>query len=99
MKTFLQLLPERRDDPEFTTRFLGVAGEELERTLRLLALVIDYPSSIPSPAVPASVTATLDAVLELLQPYARQRGVSLAAEGAEAIGSVALGEDSLRQVC
>jgi signal transduction histidine kinase len=98
VKTFLQLLPERRDDPEFTTRFLAVAGEELERTLRLLALVIDYPSAIPSPAGPASVTATLDAVLELLQPYARQRGVLLSAEGAEQIGSVALGEDSLRQV-
>jgi signal transduction histidine kinase len=98
VKTFLQLLPERRDDPEFTTRFLAVAGEELERTLRLLALVIDYPSAIPSPAVPASVTATLDAVLELLQPYARQRGVSLTAEGAEKLGAVALGEDSLRQV-
>jgi signal transduction histidine kinase len=100
VKTFLQLLPERRHDPDFTTRFLAVAGEELERTLRLLELVIDYPSAAPpSPAAAAaSVAATLDAVLELLQPYARQRGITLAAQAAEATGGVALGEDALRQV-
>jgi signal transduction histidine kinase len=80
VKTFLQLLPERRDDPEFTTRFLGVAGQELERTLRLLALVIDYPAAEAAAAEPASVLAAVEAVLELLRPYARQRGVSLASE-------------------
>jgi signal transduction histidine kinase len=112
VKTFLQLLPERRDDPDFTTRFLGVAGEELERTLRLLALVIDYPSAEGTPAEPALVAASIEAVLELLQPYARQRGVLLASEARsepKASGvhqaaepsaelKVALGEDALRQV-
>jgi len=98
VKTFLQLLPERRDDPDFTTRFLGVAGEELERTLRLLALVIDYPSAEGAPAEPADVAATTDAVLELLQPYARQRGVSLVAAPTLGDPKVALGGDALRQV-
>jgi signal transduction histidine kinase len=99
VKTFLQLLPERRDDPDFTTRFLGVAGEELERTLRLLALVIDYPSAEGAPAEPALVAASIEAVLELLQPYARQRGVLLGAgSSAAAELKVALGEDALRQV-
>jgi signal transduction histidine kinase len=98
VKTFLQLLPERRDDPDFTTRFLGVVGDELERTLRLLALVIDYPSAEGAPAEPACVAATIDAVVELLRPYARQRGVSLAATPADAEANVALGGDALRQV-
>ena len=98
VKTFLQLLPERRDDPDFTTRFLGVVREELERTLRLLALVIDYPGAEGAPAEPAPVAATIDAVLELLRPYARQRGVSLAAAPAAAEAKVALGGDALRQV-
>jgi signal transduction histidine kinase len=113
VKTFLQLLPERRDDPDFTARFLGVVGEELERTLRLLTLVIDYPSAEGAPAEPARVAATIEAVLELLRPYARQRGVALASEARsepkasgvhEASGpavkevKVALGADALRQV-
>jgi len=80
VKTFLQLLPERRDDPDFTTRFLGVVHGELERTLRLLELVIDYPGAALAPAEPARVAATIESVLELLQPYARQRGVALTSE-------------------
>ncbi len=98
VKTFLQLLPERRDDPDFTTRFLGVVADELERTLRLLALVIDYPGAEGAPAEPARVAATIESSLELLRPYARQRGVSLAAAPAAADASVALGGDALRQV-
>jgi signal transduction histidine kinase len=98
VKTFLQLLPERRDDPDFTTRFLAVAGEELERTLRLLALVIDYPSAEGAPAEPARVAATIEAVLELLRPYARQRGISLLATPVAPEVNVALGGDALRQV-
>lgn len=99
VKTFLQLLPERSDDPDFTTRFLAVAGEELERTLRLLALVIDYPGAAEgTPAEPARVAATIEAVLELLRPYARQRGISLTATPADAEVNVALGGDALRQV-
>ena len=80
VKTFLQLLPERRDDPDFTTRFLGVVTGELERTLRLLDLVIDYPRLPLAPEAPARVATTIGTVLELLEPYARQRGVALASE-------------------
>jgi signal transduction histidine kinase len=98
VKTFLQLLPERQGDPDFTTRFLGVVNGELERTLRLLDLVIDYPRLPLAPEEPARVAATVATVLELLEPYARQRGVEIAAQGADASASVALGEDGLRQV-
>jgi signal transduction histidine kinase len=98
VKTFLQLLPERRDDPDFTTRFLGIVTGELERTLRLLDLVIDYPRRALVSEEPARVPETIASVLELLQPYARQRGVALASPPEDAEGSVSLGEDGLRQV-
>ena len=98
VKTFLQLLPERREDPEFTTRFLGVAMGELERTLRLLELVIDLPRPALAAADATPVAETVASVLELLAPYARQRGVALAAEVAGALPPVAFAEDSLRQV-
>jgi signal transduction histidine kinase len=98
VKTFLQLLPERREDPDFTTRFLGVALGELERTLRLLDLVIDLPRPALASADPTPVAETVASVLELLQPYACQRGVALAAELAEPLPAVAFAEDGLRQV-
>ena len=84
VKTFLQLLPERHEDPDFTTRFLGVAMGELERTLRLLELVIDLPRPALASEDPTPVAETVASVLELLQPYARQRGVALAAEARRA---------------
>ena len=98
VKTFLQLLPERQGDPDFTTRFLAVVSGELERTLRLLDLVIDYPRLPFAPEEPARLAATIETVLELLAPYARQRGVALAAAQPNPAASVALGEDGLRQV-
>ncbi len=98
VKTFLQLLPERRDDPDFTTRFLAVAAGELERTLRLLDLMIEHPRPRPATAEPTPIAETIACVLELLQPYARQRGVTIAAKLAPALPAVACAEDGLRQV-
>ena len=71
---------------------------ELDRTLRLLELVIDLPRPALASADPTPVAETVASVLELLQPYARQRGVALAAEVAERCPAVAFAEDSLRQV-
>jgi signal transduction histidine kinase len=98
VKTFLQLLPERLADPDFTTRFLGVVSAELDRALRLLELAIDQPRPAVAESEPAPVAATVASLGLLLQPYARQRGVVLATHVADALPGVALGEDALRQV-
>jgi len=98
VKTFLQLLPERREDPDFMTRFLGVVMGELERTLRLLDLVIDLPRPLLASADATAVAETVASVLELLAPYARQRGVALESSLPAGLLAVALGEDALRQV-
>jgi len=98
VKTFLQLLPERREDPDFTTRFLAVVTGELERTLRLLDLVIDLPRPLLASADAAPVAETVASVLELLRPYARQRDVALESSLPADLLAVALGEDALRQV-
>jgi two-component system sensor histidine kinase HydH len=96
VKTFLPLLPERGDDPEFTTRFLKVASEELQRMERLLELVIDYPRGRDQQER-SSASAALAMVEELLGHLTRGRGIELEVKRGARLPDVAVTEDGLRQ--
>lgn len=100
VKTFLQLLPERGDEPEFKGAFRDVAAEELRRIERLLDLVLAHAR--PGPAARASDEAQLgaacDAVLKLVAHRAADLGVALDLHGAHPAQRVALSGDALRQV-
>jgi signal transduction histidine kinase len=97
VKTFLQLLPERRDDPEFATAFLGVASEELQRVERLLDLVIEYPRQRAEKAS-ASPAEALESVSELLRHLSHVQGVRLESEAAPGLPNVTVDDDALRQL-
>lgn len=97
VKTFLQLLPERQHDPDFVTRFLAVANQELQRVERLLDLLIEYPRAADLSGS-ASVHAALEATGELVGHLARSRGAELECRGPARLPEVALGEDALRQL-
>jgi signal transduction histidine kinase len=97
MKTFLQLLPERRDDPELLTDFLELVKDELRRVERLLDLVMTQARpSQPSPA--ARPGAVLESMAELLRHRALRTGVTLETQLEAVVPAVALDEDALRQV-
>jgi signal transduction histidine kinase len=100
VKTFLQLLPERRDEPEFLTRFFEVVTDEVRRMERLLDLVIEYglPRDGRRSAASASLAAVLDAVGDLLRHHAQARGVTLTSEAEADLPAVAVSPDGLRQV-
>lgn len=97
VKTFLQLLPERRDDPEFLTGFLEVASDELARVERLLAALISYPGT-PAQEESADPGVAIEHVAELLRHLAQTRAITLAVEKPEALPEVAIDGDALRQV-
>jgi signal transduction histidine kinase len=99
VKTFLQLLPERRDDPEFLTRFFDVVGDEIARMERLLDAVLAHARPpAGSPASGADPAGVIAAVVELLRHRAQSGGVSLASDLEPSLPTVAMGGDSLRQV-
>ena len=98
LQTFLQLLPERREDPEFLSRYLEVVTGELRRMDRLLDRIVETARPGTSgDADAATVGAALEAVGELLRQRAIAGDVELALD-CEASACVALGEDALRQV-
>jgi signal transduction histidine kinase len=100
MKTFLQLLPERWGDPEFSESFLALVGDELRRMERLLDVIIECarPDGETPDHRPADVSSAIDGNLALLEHRARKREVKLESEIPDDLPAVALSEDRLRQV-
>jgi signal transduction histidine kinase len=100
IKTFLQLLPERRGDPEFFTSFFEIASKELRRMERLLDVVLDHarPGAVPDGGTAVDVAAVLESVTELVRHRAIKRGISLTLEVATDLPVVAVEDDALRQI-
>jgi signal transduction histidine kinase len=100
MKTFLQLLPERWGDPEFSESFLALVSEELRRMERLLDVIIEHarPDGETADHRPADVSVAIDANFALLEHRARKREVRLESHIPGDLPAVTLGEDHLRQV-
>ena len=101
VKTFLQLLPERRDDPEFLQSFLDIAGDELQRIERLLDLLLDQASpKLPAPEAVegCEIAPVIAAVERLISHRAAAAGVRFAAEAPEGLRADTIASDALRQV-
>ncbi len=100
MKTFLQLLPERLDDPEFRTRFLDVVGDEVERIERLLNALLAHarPASRAPQGTRTAVDAALRSVSLLLEHRAAERSLQLEFDVPDGLPGVTISEDGLRQV-
>ncbi|MBW2315512.1 MAG: HAMP domain-containing histidine kinase [Deltaproteobacteria bacterium] len=100
VKTFMQLLPDRADDPEFRTQFLEVVGEEVRRIERLLEVVLEQArpeSSAAGAGAGVEPEPVLESVARLLTHRAQERGVTLAVE-ASAPAMVPMNSDALHQV-
>jgi two-component system sensor histidine kinase HydH len=99
VKTFLQLLPERADEPEFRDRFREVAADELRRIERLLDLVLAHarPGASPRAGDRAELSAACRSVIQLVSHRAADLGVAVELDAQE-LPEVALSEDGLRQV-
>ena len=100
VKTFLQLLPERVDEPDFRERFLQVATDELRRVERLLDLVLEHGRPAPPPRHDAGsdLSAAFASVVQLVGFRAAERGVSLEVAETNALPAARISEDALRQV-
>lgn len=104
MKTFLHLLPQRRDDAEFTGDFREVVLEELARMERLLDTLLEHARPAANRTGEAALEAgaqfgrVFDSLARLLEQRAHEREIELASEIDPALGDMAIGEDALRQV-
>lgn len=100
VKTFLQLLPERLDDPEFHDGFRGLVGEEVQRLERMLDDLLRHarPRSTPSIGEGAHVGEAAETTLQLLHYRCRERGIELETRIAQNLPALSLAPDALRQL-
>jgi signal transduction histidine kinase len=80
VQTFVQLLPEQIDDPEFRTTFLELTNSELARVSTLINDLMTFAR--PSPAVldEADLNELAAQVVRLLAGQAKKREVTLTAQ-------------------
>jgi signal transduction histidine kinase len=101
VKTFLQLLPERLDDPEFHQGFRGVVEDEVGRLERMLEDLLRHarPAPTNAPVEPeARIPEAIATTLQLLTYRCRERGVELVKDIREELPALGLPEDALRQL-
>jgi signal transduction histidine kinase len=100
MKTFLQLLPERWGEAEFSEQFLELVREELRRMERLLDVIVQQarPSNEDSNLEATDIASALEPTIAVLNHRACKRDIRFESSIPEALPEIALGGDSLRQI-
>jgi len=101
MKTLVQLLPERRDDPEFYLDFRNLVGDELARMERLLEMLLQHAG--PSAGSDdlrgeCQIAPVVDSMARLLEHRGAKSGIRFAIDVGSPLPPAAVAEDALRQI-
>jgi len=78
VQTFVQLLPERLNDPEFRTTFTQLTTSELERVSTLINDLLTFARPAPVTASAVQINDLAEQVVRLLAGQAKKKGVALA---------------------
>lgn len=81
VQTFLQILPERLDDPEVTIDLHAVALTELQRVARLLNELLGMARASVATFAATDLDVVVEQVVRLLQVSARKKDVALERSG------------------
>lgn len=101
VKTFLQLLPDRLDDPDFHQNFRAVVEDEVARLERMLDDLLRHarPAPEPLPAEPGSrIADAIATTLQLIAYRCREKGVEIVTSVRDGLPAIGLAEDALRQL-
>ncbi len=101
VKTFLQLLPDNLDDPDFHTNFREQVVDEVRRMERLLDGVLEQARPGEQAAdgeSRTSVGTVLESVGRLLEKRAQEKQLKLVVDVGADLPEAAIDEDPLRQV-
>ncbi len=100
VKTFLDLVPERLDDPEFLDDFRGVVLGEITRLERLLDSVLQHaqPERLGDEETDAEIVAAVETLEALLVHRAGEHQIRLVCQAEADAGRAMLPADALQQV-
>jgi signal transduction histidine kinase len=101
VKTFLQLLPERLQDPEFHQDFRLVVNDEVQRLERMLDDLLRHASprtTSPQSGERARIDEVLRTTLQLMSYRFREQNIAFDSDIRSNLPILGLSEDSLRQL-
>jgi signal transduction histidine kinase len=100
IKTFLRLLPERLDDPEFHQDFRLIVSDEVQRLERLIDELLQQANPRPTPhsREGAAVDDVIHTTLQLMAHRFVEQGVVFDHQISSSLPALRLSEDRLRQL-
>lgn len=96
--TFMQLLPERLDDPEFRTTFVQLTNSELERVSTLINDLLTFSRPAPVTHSAVQVNDLAEQVLRLLAGQAKGKRIALTTRLSPTLPPLTIDPDQIKQV-
>lgn len=98
IKTFVQLAPQRQQDPHFIREFSKIAIEDVHRIERLLHEILDYASYMAPQPSEVDLNELVASCLGFVSSTASHRGIRLHTTLAPELPSLSLDRQQIKQV-
>jgi len=98
IKTFIQLTPERKDDPEFIGHFSTVVAEDVARIERLIQEILDYARYMQPKFQEEDINVIVESCLYFVRIKADSKAVLVKKDLASDLPSVLLDRQQIKQV-
>jgi len=98
IKTFIQLTPERKDDPEFIGHFSSVVAEDVARIERLIQEILDYARYMQPKFQEEDTNVIVESCLYFIRIKADSKAVLVKTDLASDLPPVLLDRQQIKQV-
>jgi signal transduction histidine kinase len=98
IKTFIQLAPERKDDPDFIREFSRIVLDDVYRIERLIEEILDYARYMEPKLTEEDVNDIVSSCLYFIEVKADSRGIKIEKELAPDLARVMLDRQQIKQV-
>lgn len=98
IKTFIQLAPERKDDPDFIREFSRIVLDDVYRIERLIEEILDYARYMEPKLTEEDINDIVSSCLYFIDVKADSRGIKIEKELASDLPRVMLDRQQIKQV-
>jgi signal transduction histidine kinase len=98
IKTFVQLAPSRRDDPEFMDEFSLVVQDDVLRIERLIQEILDYARYMEPKLREEDLKEIITSCLHFIEIQASQKSITIAKDLAENLPRILVDRQQIKQV-
>jgi signal transduction histidine kinase len=98
IKTFIQLAPERKDDPDFIREFSRIVLDDVYRIERLIEEILDYARYMEPKLTEEDVNDIVSSCLYFMEVKADSRGIKIEKELMSGLPPVMLDRQQIKQV-